>query len=71
MHRIARQKSLKVTATGTIRKFGYGFLFAFRSEILVANRDFFHISFAFDDPISVKGKGVSNGILPSRWVRKN
>ena len=46
------QRSLKVIETGTIRKFGCGFLFAFRnkwlclalfarqSEIFVENRDF-------------------------------
>jgi len=48
-----------------------------RFPICIPKRDigrksrFFHISFAFDDPISVKGKEVSNGILLSRWVRKN
>ena len=71
-------KSLKVIENGTIRKLGYGFLFAFhsnwpylvsfqrQSEILVENRDLF-TPFPFDAPV--------RGLRPSKhchnvWCRK-
>ena len=71
--------SLKIVKTGTIRKSGYGFLFAFHSNygsILHYFRDkakywsqiaIFFRPLAFDAPVI----GVPVGILPYRLVRKS
>jgi len=72
-------RSLKVIQTGTIRKLGCSFLFAFHSNygsILHQFRDkaiywpkivIFSYPLAFD----VSVMGVAVGILPSRLVREN
>jgi len=73
------KRLLKVIQTGTIRKLGCGFLFAFHSNygsLLHHLRDkasywskivIFFIPHAFDAPV----RGVPVGILPFRLVWKN
>jgi len=77
---VTLKRSLKVIQTSAIRKIGCGFLFAFHivtravsciiceiKRVLVENRDFFHITLAFDAPVF---RQVPVGILPSALVWK-
>ena len=71
------QKSLKIIQTGTIRKLGCGFLFAFHSNygsilhhlldkaILVENRDFFHTPIVFYAP--VRNIAITFGVGNLEW----
>ena len=67
-------RSLKVIQAGTVRKLGYGFLFAFHNNydsVLHHFRDkaryWSKIVIFFDAPV----RGVPVGILPSNLIWKN